>query len=105
MKSLFSRKTVYKVVVTNDSEERKTLVLEPWGEDYGMMPHDTFEIIEKEAEEGFYFHIDFGEYITVYAEGPGNALPRVYQNGEELECGHNRFLDEKIQQPKLKDES
>lgn len=69
-------------------------MLEPWGEDYGMMLNDTFEIIEEEAEESFYFHIDFGdEYIRVYAEGPGNAYPRVYQNGEQLECGHNRFWD------------
>lgn len=67
-----------------------TLMLEPWGEDYGMLPNDKFEIIEKEAEEGFYFHILFGEkYIWVYAEGTGEIYPRVYQNGEELECGHN----------------
>ena len=95
MKFWFKRKSIYKVVVTNDSEEQKTLVLEPWGEDYGMMPHDTFEIIEHEAGEDFYFHIDFGEYITVYAEGSGGIYPRVYQNGEELECGHNRFEDKK----------
>jgi hypothetical protein len=84
-------KRKYKITVENNSEKFKTLMLEPWGEDYGMMPKDAFEIIETEAEEDSYFHIAFEEnYILVYAEGSGNIYPRVYQNGIELLCGHNR---------------
>ncbi|HMS42971.1 MAG TPA: hypothetical protein PKE69_22270 [Pyrinomonadaceae bacterium] len=85
-------KKKYKVVIENDSEKFKTLMLEPWGEDYGMMSKDVFEIIEEEEIEDIYFHIQFGEkYITVYVEGTSNSYPRIYQNGKELDCGYNRI--------------
>lgn len=67
-----------------------TLVIEPWGADYGMMPKDKFEIIEDEAADDFYFHIIFEEKnILVWVEGAGSDYPKVCQNGEELQCGHN----------------
>jgi hypothetical protein len=91
MFNLFTKKSIYKVVVSNDSDELKTLMLEPWGEDYVMKPKDEFEIIEEDVED-VYFHIVYSDYIAVYVEGTGNSYPRVYQNGEELECGHNREL-------------
>ena len=84
------RKT-YKAIIENDSEKIKILYLEPWGEDYVMKPKDIFEIIEDEVEN-VYFHIVFGESISVYVEGNRHSYPRVYQDGEELELGHNREL-------------
>ena len=87
-------KIPYKVIVSNRSEDIKILWLEPWGEDYVMKPKDEFEIVE-EKEEDVYFHTVFGESIWVYVEGKGNIYPTVYQNGEEIEIGHNReLLDE-----------
>lgn len=84
-----------KIIVRNDSGKPKTLYLEPWGEDYGMMPDDEFEIIESEANENFYFHIDFNDDILVWANGQPDAYPRVYSKGKELLCGHNRVENEK----------
>ncbi len=93
--NLFTKKSVYKVVVANDSDDLKTLMLEPWGEDYVMKPKDVFEIIEEDVED-VYFHVAvYSDYIAVYVEGNRNSYPRVYQDGEELDCGHNRELLEK----------
>ena len=41
--------------VTNDRSGFVTLWLEPWGEDYGMLPGDEFEIVAGDAADGFYF--------------------------------------------------
>lgn len=84
-------KSIYKIIIENSSENFKTLFLEPWGADYGMMPQDKFEIIDEEAEDDFYFHIVIEEkHILVWAEGSGSNYPIITQNGEELLCGHNR---------------
>ena len=82
-----------KIIVRNYSDEPRTLYLEPWGEDYVMMPKDEFEIVEQNPNENFHFQIDFNDDILVWAEGQNDAYPRVYLKGEELLCGHNRFWD------------
>jgi len=82
-----------KIIIENDSENFKTLYLEPWGEDYGMNPNDKFEIIEKEATDDFYFHIVCNQDILVWAEGQADAYPGIYKDGKELVCGHNRIKD------------
>lgn len=68
-------------------------MLEPWGEDYGMLPDVEFEIIAKNIDENFYFQIDFGEYITVWADGQVIDIG-VYQNNKLLECGFNRLEED-----------
>jgi hypothetical protein len=80
-----------RIKISNDRSSFITLSLEPWGEDYGMFPNDEFDIIADDADETCYFHIGYDEkVIYVYAEGNANYYPRVYQNGKELDCGHNR---------------
>jgi hypothetical protein len=76
--------------VTNDRSGFVTLWLEPWGEDYGMLPGDEFEIVAGDAADGFYFHVIAEDKCTkVYAEGQVTQIC-VYQSGAELSCGHNR---------------
>ena len=83
-----------RIKISNNHPSFITLSLEPWGEDYGMFPNDEFEIIAEDADETCYFHIVYEDkVIFVYAEGKANYYPRVYQNGEELDCGHNRQED------------
>ena len=80
--------------ITNDRSSFVTVMLEPWGEDYGMSPNNEFEIIAEDADETCYFHTCHDEdYIAVYAEGTVNYYPRIFQNGKLLECGHNRQED------------
>jgi hypothetical protein len=78
-----------KIVVKNTFSEIKTLFLEPWGEDYWMNSNDEFEIVSTTSDEGFYFQIDFGKDIIVYAEGQIIEIG-VYQDKVLLICGHNR---------------
>jgi hypothetical protein len=76
--------------VTNDRSGFVTLWLEPWGEDYGIMPGDEFEIVVGDAADGFHFHIIPDDKGTkVYAEGQVTHIS-VFQSGAELTCGHNR---------------
>ncbi len=82
-------KHIKKIIIRNEFDDTKTLYLEPWGEDYGMLPSDEFEIIAKNVDDEFYFQIDLGKDVIVYAEGQVTDIS-VYQNNELLQCGHNR---------------
>jgi hypothetical protein len=77
-------KRITKIIVRNDSKKPKTLYLEPWGEDYRMMPNEEFEIIESEADEDFHFQININDDILVWAEGQNDAYPRVYVKGRRI---------------------
>ncbi len=79
-----------RIKVSNERPPFVTLWLEPWGEDYGMPPGDELEVIAIDAEEGFYFHIEYGgKGVKVYAEGAALSVA-VYQAGELLSCGRDR---------------
>jgi hypothetical protein len=83
-----------RIKVSNDRASFATLWLEPWGEDYGMPPGDELEVVAVNAEEGFYFHIEYVEKgIKVYAEGDATHVS-VYQSGKMLLCGHERREEE-----------
>ena len=83
-----------RIRISNERPSFATLWLEPWGEDYGMSPGDEFEVIAADAEEAFYFHVEYGEKgVKVYAEGDAKHVS-VYQRGEMLLCGHDRREEE-----------
>ena len=83
-----------RIRVSNVCSTFATLWLEPWGEDYGMLGEDEFEVVASEPEEGFYFHVGYGaKGMKIYAEGDATEVS-VYQNGQLLECGHNRRREE-----------
>ncbi len=86
-------KRTVKIKVSNDFPEPITLWLEPWAEDYRMMPKDEFEIIAKNVEEDFYFYVVFDKDKIISAEGQVTDIG-IYQNGKLLECGHNREKSE-----------
>jgi hypothetical protein len=82
----------HKLHVTNDLPAVITLWLEPWGEDYIMLPDETFEVVAKGTAAEFYFHVIYNAAdIKVYAEGSCDAIS-MFQDGRQLECGHNRAL-------------
>ncbi len=84
-----------KIKITNNFPKPIILWLEPWGEDYGMMPGDEFEIIPIDAGEDFHFHLAFTDKdIRVYVEGQA-LYAQIYHNGKIIECGHNRFWEYK----------
>jgi hypothetical protein len=82
--------STHRIKVANDQPLFATLWLEPWGEDYGMLPGDEFEVLASDADDEFYFHIAFDRKgVKVYAEGDAEDVS-VYREGDTLFCGHNR---------------
>ena len=88
------KKQTQRIRVTNERSDFATLLLEPWGSDFGMFPNDEFEIVATETDDTFYFHVSYTDKdIIVYAVGGSGTYPYIYQNGEELSTGHNRQKD------------
>jgi len=93
MINFFRKKQTEKIVIDNNSDKPLTISLEPWGEDYTLRAKEAVEIITEDCGQDFHFSIVYEvDYIAVYAEGNDNEYPRVYKNGEEVECGYNRNL-------------
>ncbi len=81
---------IQKIKIANDFSTPITLMLEPWGQDYVMLPEEIFDVVAHDISEDFYFHIAYQtEYISVYAEGDCYSVS-VIQNENLLKCGHNR---------------
>ena len=79
-----------RIKVTNHRATFVTLWLEPWGEDYGMLPGDEFDVVAADAGDDFYFHLTSEDRdMKLYAEGDVREVT-VYNGGAELSCGHNR---------------
>jgi hypothetical protein len=82
--------STHRIKVSNEQPSFTTLWLEPWGEDYGMLPGDEFEVLALDAADDFYFHLAFDRKgVKVCAEGDAEHVS-VYREGEMLHCGHNR---------------
>jgi hypothetical protein len=87
-----------KIVIRNGFENPLLLSLEPWGEDYTLLKNEEVEIVAKDCHENFYYNVCFeNDYIAVWAEGGNRSeYPRIYKNGEELDCGYNREFSPKL---------
>ncbi len=80
--------------ITNRQRTPLTLLIEPWGEDYTLLPDETFDVVAEHFSEDFYFHwVTNDDFTQVYAEGDREATVGVYQGERLLECGHNRSGD------------
>ena len=72
------------IKITNSSDALKTMCLEPWAEEFEMLPEITLEIVAKSDHDGE-FEIDFSETrITVYAWW--GSVAEVFLEGENI-CG------------------
>jgi hypothetical protein len=79
-----------KIEISNNTKKPLLLSLEPWGEDYTLLEQEEVEIIADDCGENFHYQVVFHEnFVAVWADG-GNEYPKVYKNGEELDCGYNR---------------
>lgn len=54
---------VVRITVSNESSSPKALWLEPWGEDYWMAPEEKLEIVARDVDDNFHFHVDVGEDV------------------------------------------
>lgn len=81
-----------RIGIINDSSNQSSRVVyvEPWGEDYTLLPGEELEIIaDSNAKEMPWFNVveSYGA-TSVYCENTSEYV--VLQDGRELECGHNR---------------
>jgi hypothetical protein len=81
-----------KLVANNFRRDGRTVTvwIEPLGEDYTLLAGESLEIIAK--GRGFTPWLDVSNVesgLSVVIEG-GPQEFEVFQNGERIECGHNR---------------
>jgi len=78
-----------KIGVSNNTKRPRIVWLEPWGEDYTLLPGEQLDIVCHDDSEQSWFHVvEHEESTQVYVEGGG--YPDVIQSGQRLACGHNR---------------
>lgn len=86
--------TTARVSFTNYREPKApfTLWVEPWGEDYTLLPGDTLEVVAAGFTTESYFsivHADHEGDLLLYIEGPCDAWT-VYDGETAVYCAHNR---------------
>lgn len=78
-----------RIKITNSKDVHCTLWVEPWGRDYVIKPDETFELVAKNSGADFFFQIDFGSDIKIWAEGKFEDV-EVFSDDSLLVCGHGR---------------
>jgi hypothetical protein len=80
---------VAKLAVQNKTGIPRIVWLEPWAEDYTLLPGETVEFVSRSNSELPWFHLDeWPESTQVYLQA--GDYPVVHSNGVRLQCGHNR---------------
>jgi hypothetical protein len=79
-----------KIVIENDTDRPRIVWVEPWGEDYTLLPKEKLEVIVRNGSEPLWFHVvEYVEGCQVYVEGYTNDY-EVTQNDRIRYCGHQR---------------
>lgn len=67
-----------------------TVWVEPWGEDFTLLPKADLTVFAKSpAKEPSFTLVQLESGVQVYVEGQDIVDFSVIQDGIELECGHN----------------
>jgi hypothetical protein len=78
-----------KIEVSNETKEPRIVWLEPWAEDYTLLPNEELQILAHSESEQPWFHVVVGEKHTQVYLQTGD-MAEVFQNGNPLSCGHKR---------------
>ncbi len=88
--SEIGRKFRQNLSIGNSRSHIMLVMLEPWGEDYWLLPGESFYIKVESTSGDFWYHTQIDkEYTSVCVDGDYESVC-VMQNDEVLECGHNR---------------
>lgn len=78
------------VINSRDCSQSRVVYVEPWGEDYTLLPGEELEIVATGPNSPPWFNVvEWDQATSVYIEGDCADFA-VYQAGQRLECGHNR---------------
>jgi hypothetical protein len=82
---------VSRLKVINSRSSPFTVWVEPWGEDFTLLPEEDLTVFAKSpAKEPCFALVQLESGVQVYVEGQDIVDFSVIQDGIELECGHNR---------------
>ena len=73
----------------NETEQLRTMYLEPWGEDYWMRPSEEMDIVARTNDDQLYFQVDYGQEMKVWVEGQIEDIC-VFSGGARVEGGYQR---------------
>ena len=78
-----------KIWIENSLDCARIIYVEPWGEDYTLLPQQKLEIVARSASELPYFHLfEYKDSTQVYLERTDDF--DVLQDGFRVACGHQR---------------
>jgi hypothetical protein len=81
-----------KLGVFNERQTPHIICVEPWANDYTLMPREDLVVVAFNEESVPWFNVVEGEgWSQVYCEQASHF--QVFQGDRELECGHNRQPD------------
>jgi hypothetical protein len=75
--------------VSNSRDKPQIVAVEPWADDYTLLPGEELEIVASGHGKVPWFHVvEWDGTSQVYCEETDDF--KVVQNGVELKCGRNR---------------
>lgn len=78
-----------KLEVSNRRSKPQVVAVEPWANDYTLLPGEELQIVAFGDTALPWFHVrEWDGTSQVYCEGTADF--KVMQKGVELECGHQR---------------
>jgi hypothetical protein len=78
-----------KMGISNSRGKPQVVAVEPWADDYTLLPGEELEIVAFGNAETPWFHVvEWDGTSQVYCAETADF--RVVQNGIELQSGHNR---------------
>jgi hypothetical protein len=76
--------------VQNSTERPRIVWVEPWAEDFTLLPGEELEIVARNnSEQPWFYVVEWPESTQVYLEAASSDF-EVFQTGKRLELGHNR---------------
>jgi hypothetical protein len=86
-----------KIGVSNDEAQLRVIWVEPWADDYTLLPGESLEIhVHTPVGQPWFNVVAHGRHTQVYVEVPPSDLMNaririeVYQGTQLLQPGHNR---------------
>jgi hypothetical protein len=81
-----------KLGISNRHDTPQVVAVEPWGEDFTLMPGEELEVVAFGSSAlPWFFVVEWSGTSQVYCNDTADF--EVTQGGVRLECGHNRQPD------------
>ena len=84
-----------KIGVSNDEQQLRVIWVEPWPNDFTLLPGESLEIhVRSSTAQAWFNVVETDRNMQIYVELPPSdlmsAVVEVYQGTQMLQSGHNR---------------